>query len=193
MRLREVEMSIQDAATRFLEEAQAYLAREGVTELSLRHLGKRMAELGREPDLISEADLAPMHDSDASNTILASLGADSLTLMPAKFPAPAPTPIHDHNSWGVACVVQGRDHYIQWERVDDGADPSHARLRVLFERDLTASDGPLVWLEPPDDIHSQQGVDGPAWELVLFGCNPMVRQRQYFDVEAGTVRHAMPS
>jgi predicted metal-dependent enzyme (double-stranded beta helix superfamily) len=184
-------MSAQESIARFMREAQALLAREGIAEASLRRVGERMAELARAPDLIPEVGLAPMHDSDATVTVVSSLGADALTLLLAKFPDTAPTPIHDHDSWGVACVVTGRDRYMQWERADDGADPGHARLRLRYERELGAGDS-VVWMGPPHDIHSQQGIGGAAWELVLFGKNPMLIPRHYFDLDTGAVREALP-
>lgn len=185
-------MSVQETVTHFMQETQALLAREGIAEPSLRRVGERLAELARQPGLISEAELTPMHDSSATVTVVYSLSADALTLLLATFPATAPTPIHDHDSWGVACVVAGRDHYMQWERVDDaGADPGHARLCLLYERELGLGDY-VVWMGPPHDIHSQQGIGGPAWELVLFGKNPLLIPRHYFDLQTGVVREALP-
>jgi 3-mercaptopropionate dioxygenase len=184
-------MAVLESVLRFVHETTALLAREGISEASLRQVGERMAALAREPGLIPEAQLVPMHDSDATATVLYSLGDDALTLLLATFPATAATPIHDHNSWGVACVVAGRDRYMHWERVDDGSESGHAQLRQLYERELSPGDY-VVWLQPPHDIHSQQGIGGPAWELVLFGKNAMAFPRHYFDVQTGTVREAMP-
>ncbi|HEV8536834.1 MAG TPA: hypothetical protein VGR87_14100 [Candidatus Limnocylindria bacterium] len=39
------------------------------------------------------------------------------------------------------------------------------------------------WGEPPHDIHSQQGIGGPAYELACFGRNPMLAVRNYFGPE----------
>ena len=47
-------------------------------------------------------------------------------------------------------------------------------------------------LGPPHDIHSQQGIDAPALELVLFGKNTMTIPRNYYDPETGKVRTALP-
>jgi predicted metal-dependent enzyme (double-stranded beta helix superfamily) len=185
------DMSVRESVTRFMHETQALLAREGIAEPSLRDVGKRLSELAREPDLISEAELSPLHGSDATVTVLYSLGADALTLLLARFPASAPTPIHDHDSWGVACVVAGRDRYMHWERVDAGTYPGHARLRLLYERELGAGEY-VVWMGQPHDIHSQQGIGGAAWELVLFGKNTMVLPRRYFDLQTGIVCEALP-
>ncbi len=109
--------------------------------------------------------------------------------MLACFPAKEPTPVHNHNSWGVVCVVRGTDRYLRWMREDDGADAARARLRLADERILRA--GEVIWFHgPPHDIHSQQGIDAPAWELVYFGSNPNSRPRAYFDPDAGTVTYA---
>ena len=49
----------------------------------------------------------------------------------------------------------------------------------------------VLWFhEPPHDIHSQQGVEGPVRELVYFGRNPNTRPRAYFDRPGGTVPYA---
>ena len=109
----------------------------------------------------------------------------SLTLMLGKFSPKEETPVHNHSSWGVACVVQGRDHYRHWHHDDEG------RLKVLYEKEL----GPgsfVTWLDPPHDIHSQQGIGDPAFELVLFGKNTMSIPRSYYNPETGEVRTALP-
>jgi predicted metal-dependent enzyme (double-stranded beta helix superfamily) len=95
------------------------------------------------------------------------------------------TPVHDHNSWGIACVVQGRDRYRHWHHDDEG------HLKVLYEKMLGPGEF-VVWLDPPHDIHSQQGIGDPAVELVLFGKNAMKTPRNYYDPETGKVRTALP-
>jgi predicted metal-dependent enzyme (double-stranded beta helix superfamily) len=112
----------------------------------------------------------------------------TLALMLARFPHEAETPVHNHHSWGVVCVVAGRDRYVQWRRLDDGAQPGHAEVAVEYERILAP--GEVVhFADPPGDIHSQQGHDGaPVWELVFFGRDPNVRPRLYFDPERRTVQ-----
>ena len=103
----------------------------------------------------------------------------------------APTPIHDHGTWAVAHVLEGRDYYIQWERLDDRSDPERAELGVKNESVLGPGDS-VYWYGPPHDIHSQQGKDGPAWELVLAGKNIMRTTRHYFDRDTGRVTEKKP-
>lgn len=179
-------MTAQAAVAAFIGDARIIL-QDGVSEAALLKVGERLRILAQTPDLIPEGELVGLHGNTANMTILHSDGADGLTLMLAKFADTAPTPIHNHNSWGVACVVSGRDRYQHFERLDDGANHEDAQLRLLYERELEPGDV-AVWLDPTNDIHSQQGIGGPAWELACFGLDITARPRQYFDLETGSVR-----
>jgi predicted metal-dependent enzyme (double-stranded beta helix superfamily) len=101
------------------------------------------------------------------------------------------TPVHDHGSWAVAYVVDGRERYVHWQRLDDGSDPRRADVKAKYERTLGPGDA-VYWFDPPHDIHSQEAVDGVAWELLLFGRNPQQRTLQYFDPKTGLVTRRVP-
>jgi predicted metal-dependent enzyme (double-stranded beta helix superfamily) len=167
----------------FMTEARALLE-PGVTQSSLEAVGRRMAELGRTRDFAGESGLRALHGGSSTSTILQS-DPDGLTLMLGSFSDAEETPVHDHNSWGVACVVQGVDRYRHWRMGDDG------RVTILYEKELRAGSF-VTWLDPPSDIHSQQGVGGTALELILFGKNVMVIPRRYYDPQTGEVRTALP-
>jgi predicted metal-dependent enzyme (double-stranded beta helix superfamily) len=167
----------------FMSRARRELA-GGVTEERLRGVGRALADASRERGFIDEREMRTLHGSDASFTILQT-DPDGLTLMLARFPETAETPVHDHSSWGVACVVRGKDRYRHWHHDDEG------RLKVLYEKVLEPGQF-VVWLDPPHDIHSQQGVGGTALELVLFGKDVTVIPRHYYDPETGKVRTALP-
>lgn len=114
----------------------------------------------------------------------------TLALMLARFPHESETPIHNHNSWGVVAVVSGRDRYLAWRRVDDGARDGYAEVELEYERLLGPGDV-VSFADIPHDLHSQQGADGaPVWELVFFGRDPNVTPRLYFDPQARTVTAA---
>lgn len=173
----------------FVRDAERILDIHGPTPAGFDAIGDRLRNLGRQPGLITDEHLESLHGSGSSATILVESNDHHCALMLARFPAEAPTPVHDHNSWGVACVVRGRDRYLRWERHDDGADPHHADVRLAEERVLETGD--VVWFgPPPHDIHSQQGIGDAAWELVFFGTNPNTRPRAYYDPESGYVEHA---
>lgn len=182
---------LQQAIARTLAAARRAIDEHGITEAAMLRIQQALGSLAKTPGLKEHSALREMHGTDAASTVLASEGSEGLTLIFARFPATAPTPIHDHGSWGVAYVVEGLDRYTQWERLDDGSDPEHAKLQVQYEKILTPG-GSVYWLNPPHDIHSQQGHGEPAWELVLFGRDVMHIERHYFDREKGLVVTAMP-
>lgn len=167
----------------FMAKARKLLA-DGVTDQSLQAVGRLLVESSREPGFVTAGEMQSLHGSESSFTLLQS-DPDGLTLMLSRFSPEAPTPVHDHKSWGVACVIQGRDRYRHWELGPDG------RVRVLYEKELEEGSF-ATWLGPPNDIHSQQGVEDDAVELVLFGKNVTAIPRNYYDPETGKVRTAPP-
>lgn len=182
--------SIEEAYTPedMVAEASAFISRLGPSVEALDAIAERLRRLSRQPGLISEYRLGDLHGGSASVSPLAE-GEDGSALMLARFSSEAPTPVHDHDSWAVICVVQGRDRHTRWERLDDGSVEGRAELRIVEERELGPGDVQFLD-QPPEDIHSQQGIDGDAWELVYFESNPLPKARAYFDPETGTVTHS---
>ena len=180
---------LDDSPAAFVAAAVELLAKHGATDEGFRAVGARLRRLARQPGLVPDEQLAALHGSAASVTVLHEGADGTYALLLGRFPAEAPTPVHNHNTWGIACVVQGRDRYLRWERRDDGTDPTRVALELAEERELRPGD--VVWFHgPPHDIHSQQGIGEAAWELVFFGTNPNNQPRAYFDPERGTVSYA---
>jgi hypothetical protein len=178
---------LSDVVGQLMADAVMSVSKLGATEPAFREIGELLRGLATLPGLFSEERLGALHGS-ASATILARHPTGPV-LMLARFPDDSPTPVHNHNSWGVLCVTQGRDRYTRWRRTDDGSVPGRAELSPAEEREL--AEGDIAWFgEPPHDIHSQQGIGGPAWELVFFGRDPNAQPRAYFDVDKGQVTYA---
>lgn len=177
-------MASSDPIPRFMEEARSILS-GGVCAEALNRVGDLMSRAAREPGFLPDANLRVMHQSDSSAAVLQS-DADGMTLVLGGFSHAAETPVHDHGAWGVACIVRGADRYRHYDPPGEGAVPQVRFERVLREGDYVS------WLEPPDDIHSQQGIDEPALELILFGKNVMRMPRRYFDLASGRIRTALP-
>jgi predicted metal-dependent enzyme (double-stranded beta helix superfamily) len=175
------------AVAAFMDRAVDLLATSGAGPETLASIAEMLRKLSEQPGILSDDRLAALHGSAASASILAE-AVEGPVLMLARFPHEAPTPVHNHNSWGVICVIQGRDRHVLWERRDDGSEPTRAKLEVAETRELGAGDV-LVFGPPPGDIHSQQGIGGPAWELVFFGRNPDARPRAYFQPDTGDVTY----
>jgi predicted metal-dependent enzyme (double-stranded beta helix superfamily) len=182
------DISSDDAISAFMADAAAIVAVDGPGPAAFARIGDRLRRLAGDAHLLDEVRLAGLHDWAASATIAGRHG-DGSVLMIARFPEEAPTPVHNHNSWGVVHVLRGRDRYERWSRLDDGAEPARADLRL--EEELALGTGDVVWFDgPPQDLHAQQGVGGPVWELVYFGRDPNAAPRAYFDPATGGVTYA---
>src|SRR5207247_7314007 len=91
----------------------------GVEEHRLKAVGRLLAEASHEPGFITETEMRTLHGTGSSFTLLQS-DPDGLTLMFSRFLPDEETPVHNHGSWGVACVVSRRDRYRRWQLDADG-------------------------------------------------------------------------
>jgi predicted metal-dependent enzyme (double-stranded beta helix superfamily) len=180
----------QSGLQQFFRAAEDLLAEHGPGAESFARVGSLLRPLAADPNLADPSRLAALHGSSAGFSILGH-GEGGSTLMLARFPADAATPVHNHNSWGVICVIRGRDRHVLWARDDDGSQPGRARVRVVESRELGPGD--IAWFpDVPGDIHSQQGIGEDAWELVYFARDPTTRSRLYFDPDHERVEERAP-
>jgi predicted metal-dependent enzyme (double-stranded beta helix superfamily) len=173
----------------FHEEAQAILDDLGETTEARNRIQGALQRLALTPDVLPQVALAQLHDTGSTATILHQGPDGRGALMLLRLPAEAPTPIHNHNTWGVACVVQGRNRYWDWRRLDDCSDPNRAEIQLAEVIDHGPGES-VAWGDPPQDLHAQQGIDEAAYEFVFFGRNPNLQPRAYFDPETGEVTYA---
>lgn len=183
-------MKSQSGLQQFFRAAEDLLAEHGPGPESFARVGALLRPLAADSNLVDPSRLATLHDSSAGFSILGHGDAAS-TLMLARFRPDSPTPVHNHNSWGVICVIRGRDRHILWAREDDGSQPGRAQLRMVESRELGPGD--VAWFpDVPGDIHSQQGIGGDAWELVYFARDPTTQARLYFDPDREGVEERAP-
>jgi 3-mercaptopropionate dioxygenase len=100
-----------------------------------------------------------------------------------------PTVVHNHNTWGVIGIYNGKQRTTRYRRVDDGSVPGKAELIQTSDEVLGA--GSTYVLLPPDDIHQIEAVDGPSLSIHVLGVDLSQQFRQFFDVEAGTYRDVL--
>ncbi len=68
------------------------------------------------------------------------------------WPAGRGGPPHDHGCWGVVAVSEGEVEVTNYNRDDDGRDPSKARLHSLGA--IRGKSGWVGWVQPPhEDFH----------------------------------------
>jgi len=179
-------MAAQPSVSDFMVDVRSMLTQGGVDSPALTRVGDLLATTFAGRGFSPEASLRAMHKSDSSASVLQS-DSDGLTLVLGEFSAAAETPVHDHGAWGVACIVRGSDRYRHYH--PPKAENPVPQLR--FERILGPGDF-VTWLDPPDDIHSQQGIGEAALEIILFGKNVMAMPRRYYDLASGRVTTALP-
>lgn len=177
------------AIAAFHEQAQDILERLGESAAARAAIQTALQDLALVPGVLPEVALQQLHETGSTATILHQGPDGRGALMLLRLPAEAPTPIHNHNTWGVACVVQGRNRYWNWERLDGGEDPGRAEIRLVEVIDHGPGEA-VAWGDPPQDLHAQQGIDEAAYEFVFFGRNPNLQPRAYFDPDTGSVTYA---
>lgn len=179
-----------------MSDARRAIAVHGASKAGLSEIAETMGRLAGTPGLIDGAGLHSIHgNASIGQRVLASDGPEGLNLYLSKLEPDAKTPVHDHSTWGVVHVLEGRDRHVRWERIDDGSAPDRARLRMVEE--IVVGPGQFVyWLPPPRDIHSQEAVGTVVWELVMTGRDlshaTASGHRHWFDPEAGTVSQRPP-
>lgn len=186
--------ALQIAIEETMSEARSAIDQFGETDEAMTTIQAALAKLARQPGLKDRADLDELHGSSSmAAAALASEGENRITLFIVRFAANSSTPVHDHLTWGVIHVLEGRDRYIQWERLADGTAHDRAELRVKSDRILEPGQS-VYWLAPPNDIHSQESLSSVVWELVLSGKNliadGITQHRHYFDPKTGRVTKA---
>src|SRR5438067_13257977 len=92
-----------------MERARPIVAR-GVDASARDEIGGLLRELARSRTIQLDRLAAGLHGSATAQSILAS-DDGGLTLMLTRFPNESATPVQDHRSWGVACLIAGVDEY----------------------------------------------------------------------------------
>jgi predicted metal-dependent enzyme (double-stranded beta helix superfamily) len=86
------------------------------------------------------------------------------------WPAGATTPIHDHTSWGAYQCVIGSLVEQRYERLDDGEQPSTARLRKAWQRTWCSEDGTSMVRPYEKGIHRITNPNSyPAISVHMYG------------------------
>ncbi len=191
--------ALQAAFDETLAAASRAIERHGITDSAMVEIQGALARLAARPALVDLASRTRLHTTNgtagANAAVLASRGDEGLTLYLSRFQQGHATPVHDHESWGVLHVLEGRDHYIHWAVDHDPADSSRTEVRQILGTFLTPGSS-VYWFPPPHDIHTQEAMESTVWELVLTGRNflsPSVLARRHsYDAKTGGASSMAP-
>ncbi len=92
-------------------------------------------------------------------------------------------PPHDHGTWAIVAGVDGVETNVNWERLDDGAQPGFAEVAARHE--VGVGPGTAVAFLA-DDIHSVRNDSAKvSVSLHVYGMHPNYTERLQFDPETG--------
>jgi 3-mercaptopropionate dioxygenase len=108
----------------------------------------------------------------------------SLHIYGVLFRPEAPTPVHDHVTWGLIGVYSGTQRTTRYHRDDDGSTPGRCQFTEIADELLTH--GATYPLLPPHDIHRIEVVSAePGLSIHVLGADLKRQRRRIFDVAAG--------
>src|SRR5215211_6819363 len=101
------------------------------------------------------------------------------------FPPSEPTPVHDHNTWGLVGVWRGEEREEKFHRTDDGRRAGYATLETRGSTVNTP--GKVTLLVPPrDDIHRiWNPTSEPAYSIHIYGQLLGTWRASTFDLDTG--------
>ena len=106
-----------------------------------------------------------------------------LSILLYEVPQGQSIPAHDHGIWETLSVYRGRIRHVVYERVDDGAVPGVADLRVKEDRILERGDFAIV--APPADIHSFTALTDETYGITVVS-GAYKADRHYYQPEQKT-------
>ena len=127
------------------------------TELALQRAAPFLAHLVRDPVFLVPyvhpllQDPRTVKDWYVAHTYEGQDGSYSLQVF--VWPPGTRTQIHDHTSWGAYCCVVGSVLEERYERLDDGSQLNHARLKKVWQLSWSREDGVSSLLPYEEGIH----------------------------------------
>jgi predicted metal-dependent enzyme (double-stranded beta helix superfamily) len=93
---------------------------------------------------------------------------------------------HNHKTWAVVAGIEGKEHEVEWKRMDDGSKSGHAELEKRRELTMGAGD---VTVCMPESIHSVWNTgDKLSLSLHTYGRHINFTGRSEFDPAANLER-----
>jgi predicted metal-dependent enzyme (double-stranded beta helix superfamily) len=127
------------------------------TELALPQAATFLARLVKDPDFAAAQILPCLEEAKGSEDWYVARRYDgedgSYALKVFLFPPGTGTKIHDHSSWGAYCCAWGSELEERYERLDDGYQPDHARLKKVWQLSWSPEDGASTVLPGDEGIH----------------------------------------
>jgi predicted metal-dependent enzyme (double-stranded beta helix superfamily) len=91
------------------------------------------------------------------------------------------TPPHDHGTWAVVAGIEGVEHNVRYERLDDRSRPDYAELAV--KKDFAANEGELVCIRTGGIHKVTNETDRMTLSLHTYGMHINHPNRSQFNLD----------
>jgi 3-mercaptopropionate dioxygenase len=120
-------------------------------------------------DFLPKEYRVPLSHKDYSKYLLYKAEDSSFIVVAMVWRPGVVTPIHDHQTWGVIGVFQGREEETRYNRLDDGSIQGHAKIQKAGTLSYGAGEVSVCCL-PQYDIHAVKNIgDVVAISIHTYG------------------------
>jgi predicted metal-dependent enzyme (double-stranded beta helix superfamily) len=91
------------------------------------------------------------------------------------------TPPHDHGTWAVVAGIEGVEHNVRYNRLDDRTKPDYAELSV--KKDFNANEGELVCIKTGGIHKVTNETDRVTLSLHTYGMHINHSNRSQFNLD----------
>ena len=171
----------------FVREVDALVRSERQPDLLVGLIRPLLSRLLASPHWLDERYRRPVPAKSYAQYLLYLPPDEVWSAVSFVWPAGASTPVHDHGTWGVIGVYQGRERETRYHVVEGSIASGRACLAETATSTLQA--GEVGQIVPPDDLHRVFN-DGPelAVSVHVYGTNIGTQNRHVVDLNTGEVR-----
>ena len=171
----------------FTREVEAVMRCQGQPEVLVSRIQPLLSQLLERRDWLDERYRRPVPGKSYSQYLLYTPPDEAWSVVSFVWPGGATTPVHDHDTWGVIGVYQGRERETRYAIVEGSI--AARRVRLVETATATMHPGEVGQVVPPDDLHrvSNDGHD-VAVSVHVYGTNIGTQKRHVIDLTTGDVR-----
>lgn len=145
-------------------------------------------KLLKDRDFLPAEYRVPLAHKAYSKYLLYKAEDDSFIVVAMVWRPGVTTPIHDHQTWGVIGVLQGREEETRYDRIDDGSAQGHAMIRKAGTFSYGSGEVSVCCL-PQYDIHSVKNIgDDVAISIHTYGGDQSSIESCVYDADNESVR-----
>jgi len=155
---------------------------------TMARIRARILPLAARRELWGEADYpAPPEGERQNRYLVGQEGPEGISLYLNVLRRGKRIPPHNHTTWACVAAVEGTEHNILYDRLDDGSAAGKAEIRER-ETQAIAPGNAIAML--PDDIHSVEIRDDEIIRHLHFYGRPLetLDKRLTFDMATGTCK-----